>query len=100
MPAGDDKKTKRFVFIRPEDIGFERTTFVIYSDTSSVMREDENPLSPNTIGNTIIYYKTVILLDQQVATLGPKFIPTGLLLFAMHVISSKQLFIFCIKNIF
>jgi len=38
------------------------------------MREDENPLSPNTIGNTIIYYKTVILLDQQVATLGPKFI--------------------------
>lgn len=41
MPAGDDKKKpKRFVFIRPEDIGFERTTFVVHSDTSSVMREE------------------------------------------------------------
>lgn len=25
------KKNERFVFIRPEDIGFERTTFVLYS---------------------------------------------------------------------
>lgn len=38
MPAGYDdiKKNERFIFIRPEDIGFERTTFILYLvDTSS-----------------------------------------------------------------
>ncbi|KAL4107788.1 hypothetical protein QTP88_018079 [Uroleucon formosanum] len=67
----------------------------VYWNTSSVMREDENPLSPNTIGNTIIYYKTIILLDQQVATLSPKLVN-----FTMPIISLKPLFIFFIKNIF
>lgn len=45
--GGDDKKnkkkTERFVFIRLEDIGFERTTFVLCSGTplTTVTREDE-----------------------------------------------------------
>lgn len=51
------------------------------------MREDENPLSPNTIGNTIIYYKTVILLDQQVATLGPKFKYSNMFFFLQRVLT-------------
>jgi len=35
------------------------------------MREEENPLSPNTIGNTIIYYKTNIARSTSGDT-GPK----------------------------